>query len=240
MQVPTLYGQPGPRSRSGRGLELEIPPVSREGRKGKLVGLGSQSKLAVTLRIYNYAGLSDDALAGAEAAASSIFQRAGIETVWLDCPRDQSESGRYPVCESAFGPRDFVVRLASRSMAESLPLPSDTFGFGLPCANRESACYADVFSHRVTAFAADEQINEPKLMGHVLAHEIGHLLLGPNSHGPAGIMQARWDEDQIEAMRRAGLAFTAGESRRMRENVRLRANQETVGAGAVEVAARAK
>lgn len=201
---------------------------------------GARSSLAITLRIYNYAALSEDSLAGTEAAASSIFKRAGIETIWLACPRDQSEIDRYLECSRSMRPTDFVVRLASRTMVERLDLPSDAFGFGLPCAEGRSGCYADVFPYRVEALAAEDQVDELKLMGDVLAHEVGHLLLGPNSHGVAGIMQARWSADQIEAARRSRLTFTDRECRQMRENVRRRASEEISGAGAAQDYARAE
>ena len=33
-----------------------------------------------------------------------------------------------------------------------------------------------------------------RLLGAVMTHEVGHLLLPAFSHSPSGIMRARWDE----------------------------------------------
>ena len=195
--------------------------------------------LTIELRIYNYADLPDDLLAGAEAEASSIFRRAGVRTLWIDCPRDPGEDDRFPGCRRAMGPRDFVVRIASRAMAESFVIPADAFGFGLPCATDYIGCYANVFPDRVAALAAD-QVDEVKLMGHVLAHEIGHLLLGPGSHSVSGIMRGKWDAADIEAIRRSGLIFTTRQSRAMRDQIQVRTRQENIGASAIQVAARAE
>jgi hypothetical protein len=58
----------------------------------------------------------------------------------------------------------------------------------------------------------------PTILGRVTAHEIGHLLLGTNSHALAGLMQAAWNlrrpqpsewrftDDDAAKMRRRRLA----------------------------------
>jgi hypothetical protein len=48
----------------------------------------------------------------------------------------------------------------------------------------------------------------PSLLGHVLAHEIAHILEGVDQHAPSGIMKARWDAHDYAAMQRGGLRFT--------------------------------
>lgn len=49
-----------------------------------------------------------------------------------------------------------------------------------------------------------------------MAHEIGHLLLGPNAHSTAGIMQMRWDPTQIRLAVMRRLFFTDEQSKIMR------------------------
>jgi len=38
----------------------------------------------------------------------------------------------------------------------------------------------------------------PVILGHAAAHEIGHLLLGSNSHSPFGLMRARWSGQDLQ------------------------------------------
>ncbi len=38
----------------------------------------------------------------------------------------------------------------------------------------------------------------PVILGHAAAHEIGHLLLGSNSHSPQGLMRARWSRQDLQ------------------------------------------
>ena len=54
------------------------------------------------------------------------------------------------------------------------------------------------------------------LLCHVAAHEIGHLLLGTNSHSTAGLMHAHWTAEELASAKVDGLVFLEKESRRMR------------------------
>jgi hypothetical protein len=51
--------------------------------------------------------------------------------------------------------------------------------------------YAYAFYDQIQRMA-DERRLASTLLGHVLAHEIGHLLLRSNSHPLSGIMSGRW------------------------------------------------
>jgi hypothetical protein len=48
----------------------------------------------------------------------------------------------------------------------------------------------------------------PSLVGHVLAHEIVHILQGVDVHSASGIMKPRWDKRDYDAMQRSPLPFT--------------------------------
>ncbi len=56
----------------------------------------------------------------------------------------------------------------------------------------------------------------PIVLGCVIAHEIGHLLLGSDSHSRSGIMQARWGRDQLRMAMMGTLHFQADQVRVMR------------------------
>jgi hypothetical protein len=85
--------------------------------------------------------------------------------------------------------------------------------------------YGDVFYPLVEKLHSDCHASLSRVLGHVMAHEIGHLLLGLRSHSALGIMQPDW---QGEALRRIGmgtLLFTVEQARNMRE--KLLAKSET-------------
>jgi hypothetical protein len=56
-------------------------------------------------------------------------------------------------------------------------------------------------------------------LGTVIAHEIGHLLLGSNSHSSLGIMQLRWDRQDLEDAYCGRMAFTRPQTKALRENI---------------------
>jgi len=65
-----------------------------------------------------------------------------------------------------------------------------------------------VLYDRVAAFAHTYHIKRQVLLGYTMAHELGHLLLPPNSHSNSGVMRASLDLERAAARR---LRFTPGQ-----------------------------
>ncbi len=59
-------------------------------------------------------------------------------------------------------------------------------------------------------------LSDGVLLGHAVAHEVGHVLLGANSHSSAGIMRPFWRPVDEEWMAKGELVFASGEASRMR------------------------
>ena len=62
-------------------------------------------------------------------------------------------------------------------------------------STREGSIY--VFYDRVTDVAAVNRADIALLMGNVIAHEMGHLLLHHAAHAANGLMRGIWDADAI-------------------------------------------
>jgi hypothetical protein len=60
------------------------------------------------------------------------------------------------------------------------------------------------------------------VLAHTMAHEIGHLLLGSNSHASQGIMRPTWDERDIHLAKTGVLGFTDAQAERMQAQVTAR------------------
>jgi hypothetical protein len=54
-----------------------------------------------------------------------------------------------------------------------------------------------VFADRIESMAGRTQSDPGTLLGHVIAHEIGHLLMGTSTHSPIGLMRERWSDDEV-------------------------------------------
>jgi hypothetical protein len=67
--------------------------------------------------------------------------------------------------------------------------------------------YVRVFCDRIQKSVAPER--EQYLMGHVIAHEITHVLEGTDFHAVSGVMKAVWDFRECRRMAVQSLTFTA-------------------------------
>jgi hypothetical protein len=199
-----------------------FPPVLAESKSNNQ----GESSLRITVRVYNFAQVSTGTLTEAEREATSIFRQVGLDTQWLDCPLLMADFPDYPTCQQPSGLSDFVLRILPEAMAKRQTFRDTTFGFALPCPENERGCVANVFYHRIEDLARRGQIRQPEVMGHAIAHEIGHLLLGLNAHSAAGIMRADWTRRDLQQALLGHLIFAAGEAELIRAEVLRRAQQQ--------------
>jgi len=73
-----------------------------------------------------------------------------------------------------------------------------------------------VFFRQVQDFARTYRCDLSTILAHVIAHEVGHLLLPGGAHSPAGLMQARWDRALVRKAVGDSLTFTEAEASRIR------------------------
>jgi len=171
------------------------------------------AKLA--LRVYNYAQVDRAVLSRAEKVADTVFEESGIGIVWMDCTPLR---GANPACPSDMRASDLVLRLLPRRMAMRLATPNEPLGFAQPCPETEPACELTVLYFRVEQLAADE--HRPELiLGHVMAHEVAHVLIGPG-HSEDGIMRREWSREELRRMSLGlQLSFSSVQSGRLRDAV---------------------
>jgi hypothetical protein len=50
------------------------------------------------------------------------------------------------------------------------------------------------------------------LLGHVMAHELGHVLEGISRHSESGLMKARWDDHDLDEMLTGPLSISADDA----------------------------
>jgi hypothetical protein len=105
-------------------------------------------------------------------------------------------------CQDPLETSDVVLHLVSESTQNKF---QDTvFGFAV------QPVLATVYYEYPVRLAKsdDTEFELPVLFGCVIAHEIGHLLLGPDSHSDSGVMQPRWERKQVRQALIAALLFT--------------------------------
>ncbi|HSU32755.1 MAG TPA: hypothetical protein VLJ11_16120 [Bryobacteraceae bacterium] len=68
-------------------------------------------------------------------------------------------------------------------------------------------------------------MEKPKILGAVMAHEIGHLMLGP-AHSRNGLMHGAWDVRDLCHLGQRQLKFDLDQTRRIQAAVRARSRPE--------------
>jgi len=171
---------------------------------------GPEIDVSLTVHFYNYSKVSNQTLRAAQVQASSIFRTAGIMMTWVECPISEADTERVSCPQSK---RHFHVdlQIVPASMAASRHQLDGELGL---------ATYpgAYVFYDRLREFCRTHSARETMVLSHVIAHEIGHLLLGAGSHSNAGIMLPVFNPDDLMKERRS--YFTEPETKRMRGEIR--------------------
>ena len=89
--------------------------------------------------------------------------------------------------------------------------------FGVAFLSAEgTGCYSDVFYDRAMELHANWNVGLADTLGNVMAHELGHLLLGSNSHASTGIMRAHWQGEELRHLSWGRLSFTNQQADHMR------------------------
>jgi len=107
-------------------------------------------------------------------------------------------------------------------MAERLRQSEDGFGFAMMPEDGAFATMANVFWYDAEQFAGHHGFHQGVLLGHLAAHELGHLLLGAGSHSSRGIMHVPWRVKELEIIAQGLMTFTPSEAKRMLMNIRAR------------------
>jgi hypothetical protein len=170
----------------------------------------------ITVLVRNYAQVSRATLAAAEREAGQILAKAGLETVWIECPAGPSSAVFEAPCQKTIEAHDIMLRV--------LPGPihngNEDAVFGFTVHPVLATVYYEYAVRRARSDNADFEV--PAIVGCVMAHEIGHLLLGPSGHSGGGIMQPRWGSKQVRMLLMRGLSFTPEQSKLMRAEARNR------------------
>jgi len=110
-----------------------------------------------------------------------------------------------------------TVHILSREMIDRMNKPDRVMGWAAPGTRLVTVSYSriEALSRRTETVSSTRRRDNDAacILGHVVAHEIGHLLLAPGAHSPSGIMRASLDR-QLAAL--GGLFFTASQAQDIR------------------------
>jgi len=134
----------------------------------------------LVLHVDNYARLPSDVLARAEREAARVYEAAGVRVVWIHGDDE---------AEREAGGRHLVVLLLDTDMMHR-KIGNDRIDDDVLGTASRGTGRAFVFTQRVIERALSSGHESAQLIGRVMAHEIGHLVLQQAGHSASGIMRA--------------------------------------------------
>jgi hypothetical protein len=182
---------------------------------------GADSSPTIRVRVNNYTKASPATLVRAEREAGRILGNAGLQTMWLECPAGHSAADSQDPCGGPLEATDIALRVLSESTQNKF---QDT-AFGFAVVPVLASVYYDYVAHLARSDNAEFEI--PIILGCVIAHEIGHLLLGSNSHSVSGIMQGHWERGQIRHAVTGTLLFTPEQAKLIQAEAQTRMRLQT-------------
>jgi hypothetical protein len=177
-------------------------------------GVAAQERPKITIAVYNRSKTRTSIVTAGQSVAQEVLRRASVESIWINCPVPNTPEAN-PECSQPPNPSRLNLTIVPRWAGRALT--SDTLGLALEGEGFGSYCY--LFQERVDELAAAAHISPDRLLGSAMAHEIGHLLKGSNSHSPQGLMSAHWYANELRNVAMGSLNFTADDAVLMRSRL---------------------
>lgn len=153
----------------------------------------------IVLQVHDTSGIQRDTLDRAREVVDRTFLTVGARIIWrLQSP---SSEGR---------PEGFLltVVICSRAVTETFDMSPAVLG-AAPGSPDKQGRRAYVFYDRIQSFAFAHGLTVGQVLGHVVAHEVGHLLLPFGTHSSSGLMRGNWTPADLIRPTAGGMAFTA-------------------------------
>jgi len=178
----------------------------------------AESAATTTVLVYNHAHVSPGVLSAAEHEAGRILSAAGVRVIWLECPMPSITASPGGPCLRPLESTDIMLRVLPSPIRSYFK--ADVFGFAI------GPILASVYYDYAARLALTQytEFDTHIILGCVIAHELGHLLLGLNSHSSKGIMHSPWGPEQMRRVMMGTLLFTAEQANLMQANASARSH----------------
>ena len=164
----------------------------------------------LAISVFNDAQVPPGVLQAARTRAEMVLHDAGIALTWLDCGTPGNWVQDIGCRDIAF-PSHLSVRLARNGRYRTGEVFGESFLDDKGVGN-----YASVYVEPLEASKALDVVKEGDLLGYIVVHELGHLLLGLDSHSAEGVMRGKWDFATLQQAAHGTLVFSVSEAERMR------------------------
>jgi hypothetical protein len=162
----------------------------------------------VQVLLHDDVGVQGDALERAKREAVAVYDRSKITLEWIDAGASPSQT--------------IIVRIIAKPIGRKSRNPAV---LGIAPGSRETrGKLAFVFYERIQDFSEGLALDIALMLGHAIAHELGHLLLPYDAHSFSGVMRGAWDRTQALAAKSGRLTFNPGQARLIRQRLEASAS----------------
>ena len=174
--------------------------------------VGSAERLSIDCLLDDMVTVADDTLAEARQRVARIFEPLAVQIVWFDSTSAlrRQKGLDDPGAQKAFVTSLYVVRLVAKDGGGMTPSERS---LGSAAVGTRVAV---IPYPRVLELARNGNVMSGLVLGHVIAHELGHLLLQRATHSAAGLMRATLD---LRLAQQGRLLFTAPEGQAIRDAI---------------------
>jgi hypothetical protein len=193
----------------------------------------AEGEARFTVHVRDYAQVDAKTLAEAEQVAAGIFRKAGVEAHWVEISKESSADLTDMDTKILV---NLQVHILPQEMANQLGMPDNAMGLAPGKGPDRKLVYV---LYECVRKLAQRQVREQtkgdvtrnataaQILGEMMAHELGHILLNLPSHSQIGIMRGDWDLKDLADVAYGFLFFTRQQAEIMRADVRRRGTAET-------------
>ena len=155
-------------------------------------------------------------VSASEKRAGFILGKAGLHVTWLNCAAGVVDWSAHSRCAQMPEAHDLDMRIVVHRPRETRDEP---LGFTVfPAPSNEARPYTVIYYPAIERMAWDSATDAFEIAGAVMAHEIGHLLLG-SDHAARGVMSAKWRPADVRRASTDDFLFSSSEAAQLRAAV---------------------
>jgi len=162
---------------------------------------------AVTIQIRDDAHVKPKSLAKAKEIVGRMYRRAGVGIEWLG-DVSQPEVSPDPAAQ-------LTIAIVTASIAKRRGYSDDVLGFVSVPPEGGMGRVGYVVYERIKDVAAGGSSSTGDILGIIIAHDVGRLILGAGSGTLNGVMTRTWGLDELQRANPMALSFTRAETERL-------------------------
>ena len=175
---------------------------------------GPEHRSRITLLICDMVGIDAETWLSAKTQTIRILSDAGVDVAWTDA------DGRSRLCTTGAIGSYFTVVILARPPTKRISKGA----LGAAVVRTGPYPRAYVFYDQTRIFVGSFELENQKtsvgvILGHAIAHELGHLLIPGDAHGK-GIMREQWTSADWRDAVRGHLLFHRDHARQIHEALR--------------------